>query len=204
MGKQFFEVFPKLKLDQKNQDLFEQTEIEKVTTTKSRELIRVTFLSRHLIQKENVLKVENEIKKQFFQDYTVRVKLYERFQLSGQYTPEKLMELYRDSILLELKNYSPVEYNIFKGADISYPDEGEIHLTIDDTVPARSREDELIRILQKILNERCGFAVHITAAYKAKKSGKYKEEDELQIARQVAEITARVYGSKDGLSKGDM
>ena len=125
MGKQFFEVFPKLKLDQKNQDLFEQTEIEKVTTTKSRELIRVTFLSRHLIQKENVLKVENEIKKQFFQDYTVRVKLYERFQLSGQYTPEKLMELYRDSILLELKNYSPVEYNIFKGADISYPDEGD-------------------------------------------------------------------------------
>ena len=204
MGKQFFEVFPKLKLDQKNQDLFEQTEIEKVTTTKSRELIRVTFLSRHLIQKENVLKVENEIKKQFFQDYTVRVKLYERFQLSGQYTPEKLMELYRDSILLELKNYSPVEYNIFKGADISYPDEREIHLTIDDTVPARSRKDELIRILQKILNERCGFAVHITAAYKAKKNGKYKEEDELQIARQVAEITARVYGRKDGLSKGDM
>ena len=204
MGKQFFEVFPKLKLDQKNQDLFEQTEIEKVTTAKSRELIRVTFLSRHLIQKENVLKVENEIKKQFFQDYTVRVKLYERFQLSGQYTPEKLMELYRDSILLELKNYSPVEYNIFKGADISYPDEREIHLTIDDTVPARSRKDELIRILQKILNERCGFAVHITAAYKAKKTGKYKEEDELQIARQVAEITARVYGSKDGLSKGDM
>ena len=204
MGKQFFEVFPKLKLDQKNQDLFEQTEIEKVTTTKSRELIRVTFLSRHLIQKENVLKVESEIKKQFFQDYTVRVKLYERFQLSGQYTPEKLMELYRDSILLELKNYSPVEYNIFKGADISYPDEREIHLTIDDTVPARSRKDELIRILQKILNERCGFAVHITAAYKAKKNGKYKEEDELQIARQVAEITARVYGSKDGLSKGDM
>jgi len=204
MGKQFFEVFPKLKLDQKNQDLFEQTEIEKVTTTKSRELIRVTFLSRHLIQKENVLKVENEIKKQFFQDYTVRVKLYERFQLSGQYTPEKLMELYRDSILLELKNYSPVEYNIFKGADISYPDEREIHLTIDDTVPARSRKDELIRILQKILNERCGFAVHITAAYKEKKTGKYKEEDELQIARQVAEITARVYGSKDGLSQGDM
>ena len=204
MGKQFFEVFPKLKLDQKNQDLFEQTEIEKVTTTKSRELIRVTFLSRHLIQKENVLKVENEIKKQFFQDYTVRVKLYERFQLSGQYTPEKLMEMYRDSILLELKNYSPVEYNIFKGADISYPDEREIHLTIDDTVPARSRKDELIRILQKILNERCGFAVHITAAYKAKKTGKYKEEDELQIARQVAEITARVYGSKDGLSQGDM
>ena len=204
MGKQFFEVFPKLKLDQKNQDLFEQTEIEKVTTTKSRELIRVTFLSRHLIQKENVLKVENEIKKQFFQDYTVRVKLYERFQLSGQYTPEKLMELYRDSILLELKNYSPVEYNIFKGADISYPDEREIHLTIDDTVPARSRKDELIRILQKILNERCGFAVHITAAYKEKKTGKYKEEDELQIARQVAEITARVYGSKDGVAPGDM
>ena len=203
MGKQFFEVFPKLKLDQKNQALFEQTEIEKVTTTKSRELIRVTFLSRHLIQKENVLKVENEIKKQFFSDYTVRVKLYEKFQLSGQYTPEKLMDMYRESILLELKNYSPVEYNIFKGADISYPGEQEMHLIIDDTVPARSRKDELIRILQKIFNERCGFAVHITVDYKEKKTGKYKEEDEIQIARQVAEITTRVYGSKGEQIPGD-
>lgn len=197
MAKLFFEVFPNLKLDKKNQDLFEQVIVEKISATKSRELIRVTFFSDHLIRKENVLKVEDQIKKQFFDKHSVRVKLYERFKLSGQYTPEKLMDIYKDSILLELRNYSPVEYNVFKGADIAYLSEQELELTVEDTVLAKSKTDELVRILEKILNERCGFNVRITVSYKEKKTGKYKEEDDLKIARQVAEITARAKGASD-------
>ena len=108
MAKQFFDVFPNLKLDKKNQDLFEQATVEKVSATKSRDLIRITFRCDHLIQKENVLKVEEQIKKQFFENHSVRVKLYERFKLSDQYTPENLMNIYKDSILLELRNYRPI------------------------------------------------------------------------------------------------
>ena len=104
MGKQFFDVFPSLKLDKKSQDLFERAMVEKVSATRSRDLIRVTFICDHLIQKENVFQVEEQIRKQFFANHAVRVKLYERFRLSGQYTPEKLMDVYRDSILLELRN----------------------------------------------------------------------------------------------------
>ena len=199
MAKLFFEVFPNLKLDKKNQDLFEQVTIEKVSATKSRELIRVTFFSDHLIRKENVLKVEEQIKKQFFDKHSVRVKLYEKFKLSGQYTPEKLMDVYKDSILLELRNYSPVEYNVFKGADIAYPSEQEMELTVEDTVLAKSKADELVRILEKILNERCGFHVRIAVSYKEKKTGKYKEDDDLKIARQVAEIIARAKGASGSM-----
>ncbi len=194
MAKQFFDVFPNLKLDKKIQDLFEQVTVEKVSATKSRDLIRVTVSSEHLIQKEMIYKVENEIKEQFFKAHGVRVKLYERFQLSAQYTPEKLLQIYRDSILSELRNYSPVEYNIFKGADIAYPSDKEVTLTIEDTVLTKSKAAELIRILDKILNERCGFQVNVGIQYKEKKSGRYKEEDDLKIARQVAEITAKAAG----------
>lgn len=194
MAKQFFEVFPKLKLDKKNQDLLEQTVVEKVSATKSRELIRVTVSSGHLIPKENILRVEEEIKKQFFAGHRVNIKLYERFRLSDQYNPEKLMKVYRDSILLELRNYSPVEYNLFKGADLSYPSENSMVLTMEDSVLAKSKSAELVRILEKILNERCGFAVTVSAAYKEKRTGRYKEEDDLKIARQVAEIAARALG----------
>ena len=194
MAKQFFDVFPNLKLDKKNQDLFEQATVEKVSATKSRDLIRITFRCDHLIQKENVLKVEEQIKKQFFENHSVRVKLYERFKLSDQYTPENLMNIYKDSILLELRNYSPVEYNLFKGADITYPSGQEMNLVVEDSVLARSKADELVRILEKILNERCGFRVRISVQYKEKKTGKYKEEDDLKIKRQVAEIASRAFG----------
>ncbi len=195
MEKQFFDVFPGVKLEKKIHDLFEQVIVLKVSATKSRDLIRVTFLCDYLIQKETVYKVEEELKRQLFPDHNVRVKLYERFHLSEQYTPQKLLDIYRDSILLELRNYSPVEYNIFKGAELAYPNEKEVIMTIEDTVLAKSKSAELIRIMEKILNERCGFSVSVSAQYKEKKTGKYKQEDDLKIARQVAEITQRVMGS---------
>ncbi len=195
MAKQFFEVFPSLKLDKKNQDLFEQVTVEKVSATKSRDLIRVTISSDYLIQKETVFKVEKEIKKQFFEGHSVRVKLYEKFRLSAQYTPKALLDAYRDSILLELREYSPVEYNLFKGADISYPSDEEIVFTVEDSVLGRSKAAELSRILEKIFNERCGFSIRVQMQYKEKKTGKYKEEDDLKIARAVAEIASRALGA---------
>lgn len=101
------------------------------------------------------------------------------------------MNLYRESILLELREYSPIEYNLFKNADIAYPAENEIMLTIEDTVLGKEKAEELIRIIEKIYNERCGFAVEVTASYKEKKSGKHREEDEQKFAMQIAEISAR-------------
>lgn len=195
MEKQFFEVFPTLKLDKKIQDLFEQVRVEKVSATKSRDFIRVTIGCEYLILKEIVFKVEEEIKKQFFPSYSVRVKLYERFHLSEQYTPEKLMNIYRDSILLELRNYSPIEYNLFKSADIAFPQEDELCITIEDTVLAKDKSAELSRILEKIFNERCGFSIQCRMEYKEKKNDRYKEEDDIKMARQVAEITARALGT---------
>ena len=195
MAKQFFEVFPTLKLDKKVQELFEQVTVEKVSATKSRDFIRVTIGCDYLIPKETIYRVESEIKKQFFSSHQVAVKLYERFHLSEQYTQEKLMNAYKDSILLELKNYSPIEYNLFKGADLAFPDGGQLFLTVEDTVLARSKAEELVRILEKIFNIRCGFHVTCRIEYKDKKTGRYKEEDDLKIARQVAEITARALGA---------
>ena len=191
MEKQFFDVFPSLKLDKKNQDLFEQVMVEKVSATKRRDFIRVTIVSEYLISKEIIFKVENEIKKQLFASHDVKIKIYEKFKLSGQYTPEKLMDAYRESILLELREYSPVEYNLVKGADVAFEGEKKLLLTIEDTVLAKSKAAEMIHILEKIFNERCGFSVECVIDYKEKKGGKYKEEDDIKIARQVAEITAR-------------
>lgn len=195
MAKRFFEVFPTLKLNKSNQDLFEQVTVEKVSATKRRDMVRITISCDYLIQKETIIRIEEEIKKQFFANCSVSIKLYERFHLSGQYTPEKLINAYRDSILLDIRNYSPVEYNLLKGADITYPETDRVVLTIEDTVLAKSKAGELVRILEKILNERCGFSVSVQAEYKEKRNGRYKEEDDLKIARQVAEIASRAMGA---------
>ena len=194
MAKQFFEVFPSLKLETKVRDMFEQVMVEKVSATKRRDLIRITIISDYLIQKDMIFRVERDIKKQLFAAHDVTVKLYEKFHLSEQYNPEKLMDAYKDSILLELRNYSPIEYNLFKGAKVDFPEEGEVVLAIEDSVPARSKADELVRILEKIFAERCGLTVDFHMEYVEKKASGRMEEEDIKIARQIQEITARAFG----------
>ena len=65
MGKKFFDVFPTLKLDTGLKDLYEQVTVEKVSSTKRKDFLRVYISSDRLIQKEDVFRAEGEIKKQF-------------------------------------------------------------------------------------------------------------------------------------------
>ena len=61
MSKKFFEVFPTLQLDSAEKELFEQVTVERVTSTKRKDFLRIYIMSEHLIQKMLVLKVDQEI-----------------------------------------------------------------------------------------------------------------------------------------------
>lgn len=157
--KPFFETFPTLKLNNPLHDRMEQTTVERISSTKRKDVLRIYLFSARLILKEDIRQTEEEIKKQLFPNVNLVVKIQERFELSSQYTPENLMEAYRDSILNELKDYSHIEYNAFKQAEITYLEDNRMVLTLEDTVINRSKEPELMRVLEKILVERCGFSV---------------------------------------------
>jgi len=191
MAKEFFEVFPTLKLNTGVHDIMGQTTVERISATKRRDFLRIYIHSSRLIVKEDIIETEKAIKKQLFPNVSMVVKIYEKFELSGQYNPEKLMDIYRDSILLELREYSHIEYNAFRNAELSYPDVNTVIVNIDDTVINRSKKEELVRILEKILVERCGFSVTVSVDYRKAETGKFSEDDELKIQMKVAEIYER-------------
>lgn len=191
MAKSFFEVFPTLKISGSLRDKLEQTEVERVSTSKQRDKLHIYLFSRRLILKEDIRGAEQEIKKQLFADVNLVVRIFERFELSSQYTPQNLMDIYRESILEELRDYSHVVYNAFRLAELAYPAPEELQLRLEDTVLNRSREAELIRILEKILVERCGLKVGVTVEYREAATGKYAENDELRIQMRVEEIRKR-------------
>ncbi len=195
MNKPFFEVFHTLKLNSPLRDIIEQTEVERVSSNKRKDILHIYLFSRKLIQKEDIWKVENEIKSQLFPNAMMEIKIHEHFELSSQYTPENLMKVYAESILEELKKYSHIEYNAFRTADITYPEFGQVVVTVDDTVLNRSKEAELIRILEKILVERCGISCKITMAYREAAGEKYAEDNELKVRMKVDEIRKRIKAS---------
>ncbi len=195
MEKSFFEAFPNLKLDGVRKDLFEQVVVERITTTKRKDLLRIYIRSGRLIEKEHIYSVEKEIKNQFFPREYMVIKIYEKFVLSEQYNPEKLMELYRESILTEIRGCDHMLYTMFRQADVQFPEENVMELVLEDSVIAKSKEDELVGILDKVLNERCGFQVKFQTAYKEAQTGKYREDDELRIRKIVEGISMRFGGA---------
>lgn len=196
MLKKFPEVFPSLKLNGGAGALFSQAGVERITATRQKDFLRIFMVSERLIPKEKIFEAEREIKKQLFPQANMTVKIHEKYKLSSQYNPETLMEVYRDSILLELREYSHLEYSIFKSADITFPQPQKMKLVLKDSVLARQKADELVRILEKIYNERCAVPVSVEVDYKEAGEGKYAKDDEIKISMQVAEIVKRVEEGK--------
>ena len=122
MSKKFFDVFPTLHLNRETTRLFEDADILKVATNTNRDHLFVQLHSYHLIAKKDIYMVENAIKEQLFAKNPIDIRIRESFELSKQYTPENLMREYRDSILLELKKRSVLEYNMFLNAKYHFED----------------------------------------------------------------------------------
>ena len=154
MSKAFFEVFPALKLDEHTKEIMEQTVVEKVSTTRKQDFIRIYITSNRLIEKTDILRTESNIKKQFFGSQDLTVKIYEKFSLSAQYTPSNLLDLYKESIEMELKDYDHMEYSLFKSASFLYPDESNLVVQLENSVVSQKKAPDLIRVLSKIFNEK--------------------------------------------------
>ena len=177
-------------------ELLPLIEVEKVVPAKDRSFVKIYIRCPRLIPKKEIYQLEAAVKKQFFANKLLTIKIIERFSLSSQYTPEKLMLVYRDSILLELKHYSMLVYSLFQKAEIQFADEGVMLLTVSNTLVARERAEDLKRILTKIFVERCGLDVEVRFAYKEQKERLHEKETEQLIKREAAQIAAGLLGEK--------
>ena len=159
--KPFLEVFPDLHIADSVRGLLELVQVERVSAARDRSSIRIYIDSPRLMHKQNIYKLEEGIREQLFPGKRITVKIVEKYHLSEQYTPERLLELYRDSIQLELGRCSALLANLFHRAECSFDQEGGMTLALADSMVARERGPELQRILEKVFTERCGLPLEI-------------------------------------------
>ncbi|NLZ81559.1 MAG: PolC-type DNA polymerase III [Clostridiales bacterium] len=188
MRKEFFDVFPTLKFNKDLQELLLEVEVSKITSTSNNSFLRIYIESKRLIQKKLIYQIENEIKKQIFENSSIDVKIIERYELSKQYTPRTLLDVYKESILIEFKNYSLIEYNLLRKAEPTFIGEDILQLKLEDGIVARMKSDGLKRILEKIFIERCGFPMEVRFLYEKAAENKRLKQDELRMELQATEI----------------
>ncbi len=199
MAKGFLEVFPDLHMTTEMEELLKLVDVERVSSTRDRSSIRIYIVSQRLIHKKNIYDLEKGIREQLFPGKKLTIKIVEKYRLSGQYTPQKLFQVYKDSLLMELKHYSIIEYNILRRAECTFPQENILRMTVEDNAVFREKTSELKRILEKVFHERCGLPVDVIYEYIPVKENQESQQREAQIQR---EINDRLVALADKLGDG--
>ena len=199
MAKGFLEVFPDLHMTTDMEELLKLVDVERVSSTRDRSSIRIYIVSQRLIHKKNIYDLEKGIREQLFPGKKLTIKIVEKYRLSGQYTPQKLFQVYKDSLLMELKHYSIIEYNILRRAECTFPQENILRMTVEDNAVFREKTSELKRILEKVFHERCGLPVDVIYEYIPVKENQESQKREAQIQR---EINDRLVALADKLGDG--
>ena len=202
MAKSFFEVFPVLKVNGEMRQLLADTQVQRVVSNQDRTRLRVYLHGTRLIQKKHIFQLEHHIKNQLFPQQELTVKIIERYQLSAQYTPQTLMDLYKDSILEEMKAYSMLIYNLFRCARMEFDDKNHMNLYLEDSIVAQERSDELLEILYKIISDRFGLEIVIEPVFEPKKDNGRKKESDQQIAFEIRRILGALHpegGTQNGM-----
>ncbi|MBQ8802032.1 MAG: PolC-type DNA polymerase III [Tyzzerella sp.] len=188
MGKKFFDVFPTLKVNQEMRTLFADVEVTKVATNAERDYLHVHFLSTHLIAKRYVYAMETAIKEQLFARNLIQIHMVEKYQLSMLYTPENLLNEYHESILLELKQRSIVEHNMYANAKRRFEDGNVVFIQFEDTIIAEGKAESIVALLKEVFGERCSIPADIRIEYEKAKKSKMQEHNAIRLQQEINAI----------------
>lgn len=191
MSKTFLEVFPTLKVEKGYEGLLEKAEVTKISANHDKSHIRIYLHAERLIQKKIIWYLEREIKNQLFPSKDVFIKIIESFHLSEQYNAQALLHEYRESMQEELNDYSLLLGNVFRTAQMEFETPSKMKLIMDETIIAKTRGEEVVQYLEKIVCERCGMDLIVEVEYREPKESKYRKNSNEQIRQQVKAIVER-------------
>ncbi|MBQ2901993.1 MAG: PolC-type DNA polymerase III [Agathobacter sp.] len=191
MSKTFLEVFPTLKVEKGYEGLLEKAEVTKISANHDKSHIRIYLHAERLIPKKIIWYLEREIKEQLFPSKDVFIKVIESFRLSEQYNAEALIHEYRESMQEEINDYSLLLGNVFRTAEMQFETPSKMKLIMDETIIAKTRGEEVVQFLEKIVCERCGLDLIVNVEYREPKESKYRKNSNEQIRQQVKAIVER-------------
>ncbi len=199
-GKAFSEAFPSLELEDALVSILEFATVERVSMSWQKSRMNVYLTSERLIPKQQIWDLAKSMSRQLFPDGSARVEITEKFDLPESYTPQKLLPLYEDSILLELKRDHAILYTLYLDAGKEFIDENTLRLSLNDSTLIDGKEEELLKFLQGIFIDRCGLAFHVDAVHVKAKRSEASKQSERKIEQKVISIS-QAYAKQESKEK---
>ncbi|MBQ6129040.1 MAG: PolC-type DNA polymerase III [Lachnospiraceae bacterium] len=198
MEKNFFDVFSVLTVSDDDRQLLEETRVTKLVSSSRHDKLNIYLSSDHIIPRYNLNRIEGSIRKQYYRDDPVSVRIIERFNLAGTYTPKAVFAMYKSSIFDEAERINPAWADLLHHADFEFPEgDGSMVLVLEDRPIARDMADEMAGLFDNMLNKRCGLSAHITVSFKEREKRASVEHTKNRIEekiRHMAEEPRKIQG----------
>ena len=185
--KKFLNILPDLKLSHEMTELFETVECEKVAASRDHSRIKIYIHSDRLIAHKAIRETERAIRSQMFKDQ-VDVCLVEKYHLSRQYTPARLLEVYTGSLIDELEEEGELSANLFRKAEKTFLEPFVLELKVEENCIAQVKMEKLKHKLEHIFSERFDMPLGIVLGWLPKKKSKYAVYADSAMKEEIAQI----------------
>ena len=81
--------------------------------------------------------------------------------MSAQYTTENLFEIYKDSIVLELNEHSPIIATMLKKAPTSFDEKGRLVINLESSIISEARMKTLKDTIERIFRDRFSMPLEV-------------------------------------------
>ena len=194
--KKFLNILPDLKLSHEMTELFETVECEKVAASRDHSRIKIYIHSDRLIAHKAIRETERAIRSQMFKDQ-VDVCLVEKYHLSRQYTPARLLEVYTGSLIDELEEEGELSANLFRKAKKTFLEPFVLELKVEENCIAQVKMEKLKHKLEHIFSERFGMPLGIVLGWLPKKKSKYAVYADSAMKEEIAQIVQTYEQAKE-------
>ena len=194
--KKFLNILPDLKLSHEMTELFETVECEKVAASRDHSRIKIYIHSDRLIAHKAIRETERAIRSQMFKDQ-VDVCLVEKYHLSRQYTPARLLEVYTGSLIDELEEEGELSANLFRKAEKTFLEPFVLELKVEENCIAQVKMEKLKHKLEHIFSERFDMPLGIVLGWMPKKKSKYAVYADSAMKEEIAQIVQTYEQAKE-------
>ena len=194
--KKFLNILPDLKLSHEMTELFETVECEKVAASRDHSRIKIYIHSDRLISHKAIRETERAIRSQMFKDQ-VDVCLVEKYHLSRQYTPARLLEAYTGSLIDELEEEGELSANLFRKAEKTFLEPFVLELKVEENCIAQVKMEKLKHKLEHIFSERFDMPLGIVLGWLPKKKSKYAVYADSAMKEEIAQIVQTYEQAKE-------
>lgn len=177
----FFEAFPDLSVDEKLYDFFAGAMVEKVSASKTKMLAFIYCRCDQLLHYRVIKNMEQKLYKQVFRRLGVRPRLEVSYPFTREYTLDKLISLYEDTLKEELRARNAVDYMKFCTEPFAVSGD-TLTLTCDDDFLCRERSGEIRDFITAHFAKRFDRELEVSFHYVKKER---KEQAEPEVYRMV-------------------